>query len=158
MVNLSLTSIQNESSISYHEKLSDYGFFVGNIKDQAPSEHVLPYELNSPLFSDYANKLRFIKVPIGSQVSYNADSVLRFPVGTAIIKTFFYYTDERNPSKGRRLIETRVLLHEPKGWISLPYMWNDDQADARLEVTGGNTPVSFRDINGKIIKFDYTVP
>ena len=158
MVNLSLTSIQSESLISYHDKLSDYGFFEGVIKEQKPAPHLLPYELNSPLFSDYAHKLRFIKVPTGSHVSYNADSVLQFPVGTAIIKTFFYYADERNPSKGRRLIETRVLLHEPKGWTSLPYVWNDDQTDATLEVTGGNTSVSFRGMNGKVIQFDYSVP
>jgi CshA-type fibril repeat protein len=39
-----------------YPKLSDYHFFVGNIKDQVPSLNVLPYEPASALFSDYAHK------------------------------------------------------------------------------------------------------
>ena len=108
----------------YKENLSDYGFFKDNIKDQIPADGVVLYTLNSPLFSDYASKLRFVKLPVGQSVAYNPDSVLQFPVGTAIVKTFYYPVDERNPKKGRRLMETRVLFHEAKGWVALPYIWN----------------------------------
>ena len=100
---------------NYQENLSDYGFFKGPLKDQIPADGVERYTLNAPLFSDYASKLRFVKLPSGQSVAYNPDSVLQFPVGTAIIKTFYYPFDERYPTKGRRLMETRVLLHEAKG-------------------------------------------
>jgi hypothetical protein len=103
---------------NYRENLSDYGFFKGLLKDQIPVDGVMPYALNSPLFSDYASKLRFVRLPQGQSVAYNPDSVLQFPVGTAIVKTFYYPIDERNPKKGRRLMETRVLLHEAKGWVA----------------------------------------
>jgi uncharacterized repeat protein (TIGR03806 family) len=91
-------------------------------------------------------------------VSYNPDSVLQFPVGTAIVKTFYYPFDERNPLKGRRLMETRVLLHEAKGWVALPYIWNKEQTDAVLEVAGGSDQVSWIDAAGKKQSFEYQVP
>ncbi len=142
----------------YKENLSDYGFFKGTLKEQIPSDGVVLYTLNSPLFSDYASKLRFIKLPAGQSVAYNPDSVLQFPVGTAIVKTFYYPIDERNPKKGRRLMETRVLLHEAKGWVALPYIWNKEQTDAVLEVAGGSDQVSWIDGAGKKQSFEYQVP
>jgi uncharacterized repeat protein (TIGR03806 family) len=142
----------------YKENLSDYGFFKGTLKEQIPSDGVVLYTLNSPLFSDYASKLRFLKLPAGQSVSYNPDSVLQFPVGTAIVKTFYYPIDERNPKKGRRLMETRVLLHEAKGWVALPYIWNKEQTDAVLEVAGGSDQVSWIDGAGKKQSFEYQVP
>ena len=59
-----LMSIDSEinSEFNYPEKLSDFALFKGKIEDQIPSEDVLPYRLNSPLFSDYAHKLRFVKI------------------------------------------------------------------------------------------------
>ena len=142
----------------YKENLSDYGFFKGTLKEQIPSDGVVLYTLNSPLFSDYASKLRFVKLPVGQSVSYNPDSVLQFPVGSAIVKTFYYPIDERNPKKGRRLMETRVLLHEAKGWVALPYIWNKEQTDAVLEVAGGSDQVSWIDGAGKKQSFEYQVP
>ncbi len=157
-LNVAMTFKKSNDQIAYNEKLSDYGFFDGDIKNQKPAASVMPYELNAPLFSDYAKKLRFVKLPNGTTVDYNPDSVFQFPVGTSIIKTFYYENDERDASKGRRLMETRVLLHEAKGWKSLPYIWNEDQTDAVLEVTGGTTTVSFKDFKGEKKSFEYNVP
>jgi uncharacterized repeat protein (TIGR03806 family) len=83
---------------------------------------------------------------------------LQFPVGTAIVKTFYYPIDERNPKKGRRLMETRILLHEAKGWVALPYIWNKEQTDATLEVAGGSDVVAWTDVSGKKQSFEYQVP
>ena len=49
----------NPNEIPY-DSLSRYGFFAGFISDQLPVEGVIPYELITPLFSDYAHKHRFI--------------------------------------------------------------------------------------------------
>jgi len=54
--------LQDISSIG-KEKLSDYGFFKGPLKNLVPAEGVMPYALNSALFSDYAFKKRFVKIP-----------------------------------------------------------------------------------------------
>ncbi len=145
-------------SVAYKEKLSDYGFFEGKLAEQKPAFGVVPYQLNAPLFSDYAHKLRFIQVPVNQQVTYNSDSVFQFPKGTAIIKTFYYKKDERDDKKGRQLMETRVLLHEENGWIALPYVWNEAQTDAFLEVTGGTTQVNWRDVQGSKRNLSYAIP
>jgi hypothetical protein len=116
-------------------KLSEYGFFVGNLNDLKPADGVIPYDLNTPLFSDYAHKLRFFKLPKGTKARYREKEVLDFPVGTYIIKNFYYYHDETNKSAGRRIVETRLLLHEADGWKTLPaYIWNDERVWLRSDV------------------------
>ena len=85
------------------QKLSDYGLFVGNLADHQPAAGVVPYDLNTPLFSDYTTKLRFVKLPTGTQATYRDADVFDFPVGTVISKTFAYEHDLRDPKAGRRL-------------------------------------------------------
>ncbi|GAA4466643.1 hypothetical protein GCM10023189_49070 [Nibrella saemangeumensis] len=140
------------------EKLSEYGFFTGELVGQQPAPGIVPYRLNTPLFSDYAEKLRFVKLPAGQTVAYNATDVLAFPVGTTLIKTFYYPNDFRDPAKGRRLMETRLLMHEPSGWKALTYVWNDAQTDAFLEVAGDTKQVSYVFEDGKKRSHAYTIP
>ncbi|MFN5236810.1 MAG: hypothetical protein ACK5FV_06565, partial [Bacteroidota bacterium] len=45
--------------------LSDYRFFTGNLSDLNPAEGVFEYEVNAPLFTDYAEQKRFIDLPPG---------------------------------------------------------------------------------------------
>lgn len=151
------SSIQKNTA-GYVMKLSDYGFFKGDLKDQHPQDGVIPYQLNSPLFSDYASKLRFIKLPEGTKVAYNADSVFQFPVGTAIIKTFYYPREEANPAAGRRIMETRVLIRQEKSWVALPYIWDEAQTEATLEVAGGSAMVRWKDKQGILKQVNYQVP
>jgi uncharacterized repeat protein (TIGR03806 family) len=147
----------NEASMP-KEKLSDYQFFEGNGSEQKPTKGVLPYSLNTPLFSDYAEKLRFVKLPDNQTVAYNDTEVLDFPVGSTIIKTFYYPNDFRKPELGRKLIETRLLIHEEDGWKALEYVWNDEQSEAYLEVAGDTKEVSYIDANGKKKKHEYGIP
>ncbi len=140
------------------EKLSEWNFFTGNPADQQPSAGVLPYRLNTSLFSDYAEKLRFVKLPVGQPVPYNADEVLDFPVGTVLIKTFYFPHDFRDLTKGRRLLETRLLVHESTGWKALEYIWNETQTEAVLEVAGDQTEVSYVDAGGKPHRQPYVMP
>ncbi len=111
--------------------LSEYGFFIDGAR-QMPGERVTPYALNTPLWSDGAEKLRFIYLPEGTRLEADGDGLLQFPVGAAIIKTFAF-----GEGAERRLIETRVLLHRADGWTALPYRWNAEQTDATLALAGG---------------------
>ncbi len=144
--------------ISAPEKLSEYGLFVGNGASQEPVEGVIPYDLNSPLFSDYTAKYRFVRVPPGTQARYSANDVFDFPVGTVIAKTFAYPKDARNPDQGRRLLETRILKHEPEGWVGLPYVWNDAQTEATLEVAGGTLDTHWIHTDGTERTNNYIIP
>jgi len=139
-------------------KLSDYGFFLGNPADQKPAEGVVPYQLNTPLFSDYAEKLRFVKLPAGKAAQYDTKEVMDFPVGTTIIKTFYFPTDFRDATKGRRLMETRLLVRGESGWKALEYVWNDEQTDALLEVAGDRKNVAFVDAEGHKHEQEYVIP
>lgn len=110
--------------------LSEFGFFA-DAGAQVPAAGVTPYRLNTPLYSDGAEKLRFIYVLKGAKAFARGENLLDLPVGTALIKTFAF------PAEGkRRLIETRVLLHRADGWLALPYLWNEEQTEARLAVAG----------------------
>jgi len=140
------------------EKLSAYSLFAGDPVEQRPAEGVIPYALNSPLFSDYAAKFRFVKLPPGTQVAYQPTEVFEFPIGTVIAKTFAYPHDMNDPEAGQRLLETRILLHEPDGWVGLPYIWNEEQTEATLKVAGGVTHVSWVHADGQTRELDYLIP
>ena len=119
------------------EWLSAYGLWEGNPRDQRPAEGVIYYELATPLFSDHAEKLRFVKLPQGTSAVYASDDVFSFPVGTVIAKSFGFEDD----SGSLHLLETRILEHLDEGWVGRPYVWNDEQSDARLELAGGSFDV-----------------
>ncbi len=138
--------------------LSEYGLFVGNGSTQQPTEGVIPYDLNSPLFTDYADKFRFVKLPAGETAKYHETEAFEFPVGTVIAKTFAYPVDARDASLGRRLLETRILKHETEGWVGLPYVWNVEQTDATLEVAGEFVDVSWIDTAGNEQTNNYIIP
>ncbi len=140
------------------EKLSQYGLFVGQMRDQRPAPGVIPYDLNTPLFSDYAEKSRFVKLPPGSSARYHEDDVFSFPVGTVLAKTFAYPIDARDPSRGRRLLETRVLVHQADGWVGLPYVWDEAQEEATLEVAGRFVDVAWVHTDGHGRANNYIVP
>ena len=116
-------------------QLSDYRFFF-RLRDH-DSLQAVGYELNTPLYSDGADKLRFAYIPSGKQIIADGEGLLQFPVGSALIKTFAF-----GEGADRRLIETRVLLHRTDGWLALPYRWNEEQTDARLAVAGARIPIT----------------
>jgi uncharacterized repeat protein (TIGR03806 family) len=140
------------------EKLSEYNFFEGNLAELKPAHGVIPYEVNTALFSNYAEKLRFIKLPEGTQAQYNDTSSLGFPVGTVLIKNFYYPVDFRNASKGKNILETRVLVHQSEGWQAYPYIWNSEQSEAYYDPAGETRTVSFINKNGKKITTPYVIP
>ena len=140
------------------EKLSDYDFFEGELADLNPNESVHPYQLNSSLFSDYAHKARFVKLPEGKTADYHPTEVMEFPVGSILIKNFYYPDDFSEPNGARRILETRLLIHEEEGWKALPYVWNDEQTEAFLEVAGATKSVSWRDAKGTTQKINYSIP
>ncbi len=111
-------------------KLSDFGFFADPLR-QIPSPGVTAYRLNTPLYSDGAEKLRFLYLPEGTIARSDGEGLLVLPVGAALIKTFAF-----GDGDDRRLIETRVLLHRADGWTALPYRWNDAQTEATLAIAG----------------------
>lgn len=142
---------------SYQElgllRLSEYGFFETPLKELIPKTNVFPYDMNTPLFTDYALKKRFMYIPQGIAVKYEEKEALDFPVGSVLIKNF-YYDDKQLLNQKGKIIETRLLIHEEEGWKALPYIWNVEQTEAFLEITGGDKEVSLVDKGA----FNYSIP
>lgn len=140
------------------EKLSSWELFELPMSKLKPAEGVFPYDINSALFSDYAYKARFIKLPKDSAMGYQPSATLDFPVGSVLIKNFYYPEDFNNPDGKRRILETRLLVHETTGWEAVPYVWNKAQNEAVLEVAGATLPFSWKDTKGVTIDLEYSVP
>ena len=141
-----------------YTNLSEYHFFDGDIKEQKPNLGVLPYKPASGLFTDYANKKRFVWMPQGTKATYNGDdNVLELPVGAVLIKTFYY--DNVQPSNVTKIIETRLLIRKSDGWKAYDYIWNDTQTGAVLDVTnnGDFKTISFKE-KGVTKNVEYKIP
>ena len=136
--------------------LSQYNFFQGNMSDLNPVYGVLPYDLNSALFSDYTIKKRFIWMPKDSSATYVNDfSPLNFPVGTILIKNFYY--EDVLPNKTKKLIETRLMIKRVDNWSFANYLWNDSQTDAFF--TTDNKFLAFDwEYQGETKSVNYKVP
>jgi uncharacterized repeat protein (TIGR03806 family) len=159
------------------EHLSDWHVLYRDGGTLALNERVVPYDLNTPLFSDYAHKLRTVWMPAGSAARYDASRSFDFPVGTILSKTFYY--PKAGDGAGRvlrtydasrdfagqgldlanvRLIETRLLVRREHGWEALPYIWNAAQTDAELARTGDVIPLELVSEGEPAEAFPYVVP
>ena len=135
-------------------KLSDYDFFESP-KEQIPNDNVHKYFLQTPLFSDYSLKDRFVYIPEEKKAIHSFDKVYDFPIGSALVKTFSY---EMASNKNKVLLETRLLLLQETGWSAHTYVWDENQEDAFLKVSGKTIEgIEFLH-EGNLKKVDYRVP
>jgi len=140
----------------FPEKLSAWKLFVGNPADLKPNQGVIPYDLNTTLFTDYAEKRRFVWMPRGQAAAYRPDDVFEFPKGAILVKTFAY-PDAALGGRGR-LIETRLLVNANEGWIALPYVWNAAQTEATLQVNADPVHVNWKKPSGGNYDIYYSIP
>jgi uncharacterized repeat protein (TIGR03806 family) len=99
---------------------------------------VIPYEVNSPLWSDNADKSRGFVIPAGKKIHVkdcaatpsectqgtqdNGKWVM--PVGTVMVKSFGF---------DGKLVETRLLVHpDAATWNGYSYSWNEAQTEATV--------------------------
>jgi glucose/arabinose dehydrogenase len=112
----------------FPRKLSDTGLFASTA-DHKPHPALIPYDVNSPLWSDGAAKDRFIALPGLGQIDFHESAFWGFPEGTVLVKTFTV--------EPRRRIETRLLTLQQGEWVGYSYRWNDEQTDDDLVPAGG---------------------
>lgn len=139
-------------------KLSDYGFYKSPLNQLVPTDSLIPYSLNASLFSDYAFKKRFIKIPKGKRAKFNATETLDFPEGTMLIKNFYYPKDFSKVNDQWQILETRLLIHEKSGWKAITYVWNDEQTEAFLDVAGKSVAVNWIHASGESRSVLYSIP
>jgi uncharacterized repeat protein (TIGR03806 family) len=143
-----------EVTHDFPSKLSETGLFAST-QDHKPAAGLIPYSVNSQLWSDGGHKERFLALPGMSQIEFDTVTYpqpapgstpgWRFPDGTVVVKTFSLEMEAGNPASRRRL-ETRILHKEQlegteevgdQYWKGYTYLWNDEQTDAELADASG---------------------
>ncbi|MCB0424337.1 MAG: fibronectin type III domain-containing protein [Mangrovimonas sp.] len=136
--------------------LSELNLFEGDLENLRPSVYTYEYDLITPLFTDYAHKKRFVWMPQGVNAQYVNDySVLDFPIGTILIKSFYY--ENVLPNNTTRIIETRLMIRKENEWVFANYIWNDEQTEAVMDNVGGYTLVEWVQ-NGETLSTNYRIP
>ncbi|MEM7314047.1 MAG: parallel beta-helix domain-containing protein, partial [Planctomycetota bacterium] len=139
--------------------LSSWNLFERKDGKWQPADDLLVYQLNTPLFSDYTVKHRFIRLPEGQSMNWHSQQVLDFPVGTVIAKTFAYPDKENDDATAdERFLETRIEFRNENGWYGYSYVWNEEQSDAELHLGGANIDASWTDAEGTKHENAYKVP
>ena len=152
-----ISPVKMDLTLVPYPKLSDYNFFQGEIKNQQPVLGVIPYQPESALFTDYAEKKRFVWIPTGLKATYVNDySILDLPIGAALIKNFYY--NNLQPSNTTKIIETRIMIRKSEGWIYANYVWNNEQTEAFLDLNGSTQQITWTDNNAITRTIDYTIP
>jgi uncharacterized repeat protein (TIGR03806 family) len=148
---------------AFPRRLSETGLFTSTT-DMTTAPGLIPYTVNSPLWSDGAIKDRYLALPGDSKIKYNtltypqpapgAPAGWQFPDGAVAVKTFSMEMEVGNPESVRRL-ETRLLVHEKipgtdeygeELWHGYTYVWNDEQTDAVLaEAEGLDRELTIKD-------------
>ncbi len=162
------------------ERLSDWRLLITDGKTLSLNDRVIPYDLNTPLFSDYALKLRTVWMPAGASAEYRSDHEFDFPVGTIISKTFHYELAAGDVDGTIRVIkadreatlsaegtldlddyflaETRLLIRYEGGWKAYPYVWNAAQNEAFFEPAGELLNLELVATTGESEAIVYVVP
>jgi|GEM_PF-36759 len=137
--------------------LSDYKLFR-DLRSRVPNAGVIPYQLRDAQFVDGARSQHFLYLPPSTHAVYRGRDVFDFPVGTVLVQTLSFAHDLADPAAGAQTVETRLLIHQTKRWVAVPYLWNADGSDARRAVVGGKTDVTWRQEDGSLHKLQYRTP
>lgn len=109
--------------------LSETGLYE-DIAARALASDIVVYEPVFALWSDGAEKRRFMKLPPGSTIDARDPDAWQFPEGARFWKDF---------TRDGVLVETRVLAKvgpQPEDWAAMAYVWSADGAEAIATPSG----------------------
>lgn len=143
---------------SVPDLLSEWNLFA-DIRNQIPEDDVLPFEVTSPLFTDYALKRRFVTIRDndGAKIEYDNEARWLSPLGTIYVKTFAYPANQEACGDDCReqLVETRLLVHvkaeddrfgcegEDTCWQLHVYVYDEEMDDAICTSGGAIVSVTY---------------
>ncbi|QDT09645.1 PQQ-dependent sugar dehydrogenase [Planctomycetes bacterium K23_9] len=130
-----LVPSKQKQSSDFPRLLSQTGVYESTVKNRV-HPGLIPYTINSPLWSDGASKERFIGLPGDKTVEFQTAKSWDFPDGTVLVKTFALPIASRNNGALTR-IETRLLARQGGEWYGYSYEWNEQQTDAVLVDASG---------------------
>jgi uncharacterized repeat protein (TIGR03806 family) len=141
--------------------LSQTGVF-SNTPSMTPTNGLIPYQPNVILWSDGAQKIRYVAVPNNGgtitpdqQITFAPTGTWTFPAGTVFVKTFELQTNESDPNSLLRL-ETRLLVRNINGAVyGVTYKWRPDYSDADLLMTSSNENIAITSPSGVVTQTWY---
>lgn len=115
----------------FPRKLSETGLFE-DVASLKPAPGVIPYSVNSPLWSDGSIKERWLAVPGEGKIEVTEDQRgWGVPDGSVMVKSFAREEIFGNAETLKR-IETRLLVKQNNEWEGFSYAWNEEQTEAYL--------------------------
>jgi len=135
--------------------LTETGCFQ-NVATLAPAAGLVPYDVNSPLWSDGATKRRWALLPPGTQAGYKEFRSWTLPEGALFIKQFEIALADTKPNQMTRL-EIRFIVKEAGGVRGYTFRWNDAGTEAFL-LTGSATRELALTQGGQTTSISWTFP
>ena len=137
--------------------LAETGVF-SDWQNLVPAARFVPFDVNVPLWSDGAEKHRWISVPDGQRVTVNDKGQFNYPDGTVLVKHFGLVTDARQPSSERPL-ETRILIYNRRdGVFGGTYRWSADGTAATLIDSSESEDIPITRADGQPSTQNWTYP
>jgi uncharacterized repeat protein (TIGR03806 family) len=98
---------------------------------------IIPYGVNTELWSDGAFKTRFLALPGDSQIEFSRDGDWAFPANSVLVKNFYLDLVAEDGAIDRQIVETRFLVKvgDLFEWKGFSYQWNAAATDAQLLFT-----------------------
>jgi len=116
--------------------LSATGVF-NDIENLEPIQGFVPYDVNTPLWSDHAVKHRWFYLPdTNAVITVNADGMFEFPDGAMWIKHFDLPLSDVDTNAFAR-IETRLLVKTSNSVYGVTYRYGTSTDDAHLVPASG---------------------
>ncbi|HEX5446987.1 MAG TPA: PQQ-dependent sugar dehydrogenase [Pirellulales bacterium] len=124
---------------AFPRRLSETGLFR-SVAGHVMQPGAIPYDVNAPLWSDGADKQRWLVLPpsmnqdgheVAVRIPFSLDRSWELPEQTVLVKSFALGGGEGKPEP-RRWIETRLLMRQQGEWAGYSYRWNEQQTDAEL--------------------------
>ncbi|MDP0491608.1 MAG: FG-GAP-like repeat-containing protein [Verrucomicrobiota bacterium JB023] len=136
--------------------LSEVGAFR-DLENLEPVDSLVPYEVNTPLWSDGAVKQRWLSIPSdgvrdseAERIVFDLEQPWTLPAGAVAVKHFALPLDESDPSILRPL-ETRFLVALGGGdFYGVTYRWREDGTEADLVVTAVSDEIEVRAAEGSL--------
>lgn len=155
--NGTLTKLERDTANTnddFPELLSETGAFT-SLNPLTGSTSLIPYTVNTPLWSDRADKQRWIVLPNNGvfntskeQITFKSDAPWEFPAGTVFIKHFALALNEQNPDVLKPLETRFMIVGENGGTYGVTYKWLEDGSDALLTIEGAIEDFTIMGSNG----------
>jgi len=114
--------VAGEADRPLPERLAETGCMDPS-EPQRPGAGFVPYDVQAPLWSDAADKTRFVALPPEGAFEVGPSGDLALPEGSVTMKNFV---------RGGRLLETRLMMRRADGWSGATYRWNAEGAEATV--------------------------